>query len=142
MSIEKPDFQVNKIEVLEAIDKLIQGYISNDLSHHTWGCPLCKTYRRDGECNNCLNQVFKGGDEYYPCTQRTVNYKGLDYAYDDSVEAEELYSTYENTHRNDSNLFKFWQEVRDLVKSTPIAYVNGLKPNFKLKMLEIAAKYK
>lgn len=134
---------IDKADVIDVIDELIDGYSNETLDHTVTSCPLCKACRYNNSCNNCLNIVFYvGSGAYFDCTQRCQTYTKLDYTYDDSEEAEDMFSTYENTHRNDANLAKFWSEVRGLVKLSSEADVLNMSDDFKSKMLEIAEKYR
>jgi len=116
--------KVTKKIILSAISKLVIGYKENTLSHNCGACPLCLIYRKHDCSKNCPNNVFDEREgENYQCVDRVWKYDNL------------------NWSNNFNKLSEYWQDVFNMLeKETPKDVIN-LKPNVRVKILEIVKKY-
>lgn len=125
-------FKVTKKAVLKALDELVSGYKDSSLEHKTYNCPLCLTY--DMQCNFCPNKAFSVDNIGGFCGDRCNKYPKLSYqAYDGNSLV---------SHKNDADLAKFWQEVRDLYQTKGVSVINELPESLQSEISLIAEKYK
>lgn len=130
--------KVSKKRLIEAVNQLIAGYLTNTLYHRIDMCPLCliyhndKAYGQSNECRNCINTIFNTKIDDFGCVVRGRNYKKINF---DVVSVE-------MTLINNSHNANFWNEILDLINSSKITDINKLTPEFKNAVLEIASKYK
>jgi hypothetical protein len=114
--------KISKRKVLDAINKLIDGYQNKTLKH-TIDCPLCKLFHNYFCEKNCPNYSFNGGN-YLHCINRCRIYPYL------------------NWDNSEHKLIEYWKEILELYKKESLKDINELNSVLQEKILKIAEKYK
>lgn len=112
-------------KTLEAIIKIIDGYVNDTLVHNCISCPLCQLHYDIG-CSSCPNMVFNLLNlDGVPCYQRRFEYRQLDYS----------------KRENNAYLAKFWGEVEEYIISLDLIEFK-ITDKIIEDILKIAEKYK
>lgn len=124
---------LNKKNIVRGLVIMIRKYRDNTILHSYSCCKLCQMYY-DGKrelgnyCGNCLNTILSDESSWwcYPCVNRAFKYPKLGFSDSD----------------NNQYIADFWSEVLELVKISKSKDILELSDEFRLKVLDIAEKYK
>jgi len=122
---------INKVDTIEAIDKVIFNYKFLVDSHGFGTCPLCLTYRVEENyytCGKCPNIVFPN-----------KFHVGRGLGCNNRLDTHNLHYRKESDRMN---LIQYWKKVRAFLNKRPAAAVRALSEGTRTGILEIAEKYK